>query len=81
MLFVYSLESGLLKNGLLDQQGRMQFGISYISSFLQKNGHRTDLVVIKFIMRTMLLINMSIKELRYIITYWKNILPNTTMRY
>jgi len=46
VLFVYSLECGLLKNGLLDLQSRMQFGISYISSLLQKFGHHTNLVVL-----------------------------------
>jgi anaerobic magnesium-protoporphyrin IX monomethyl ester cyclase len=46
VLFVYSLEDGLLKNGLLDSQKRMQFGISYISSLLKKYGHYTDLIIL-----------------------------------
>lgn len=46
VLFVYSLESGLSADGLLDLQERIQFGISYISSVLQNHGHYVELAVI-----------------------------------
>jgi radical SAM superfamily enzyme YgiQ (UPF0313 family) len=46
VLFVYSLDAGLLKNGLLKGQERLQYGISYISSLLQKHGHHTSLVIL-----------------------------------
>jgi len=46
ILFIYSLDSGLRANGLLYSQGQLQLGISYISSLLQKYGHRTELAVV-----------------------------------
>ncbi len=45
VLFVYSLNNGILPNGLLSSQETIQFGISHISSFLKKQGHRTELFV------------------------------------
>jgi len=51
ILFVYSQEYGLLPNGLLDHQERMQFGISYISSVLRQYGHQTELIVLSRILR------------------------------
>ncbi len=45
VLFVYSLDSGVLPNGLLASQELIQFGISHISSILKKHGHRTGLTV------------------------------------
>jgi len=46
VLFIYSLQKSLTREKpLLGQEG-IQFGISYISSLLKKNGHSTDLIVI-----------------------------------
>jgi radical SAM superfamily enzyme YgiQ (UPF0313 family) len=45
VLFVYSLDNGILPDGLLSSQELIQFGISHISSFLKKQGHCTELFV------------------------------------
>lgn len=45
VLFVYSLDNGILPDGLLSSQELIQFGISHISSSLKKEGHRTELFV------------------------------------
>jgi anaerobic magnesium-protoporphyrin IX monomethyl ester cyclase len=46
VLFIYSLQKSLISSKpLLGQEG-IQFGISYISSVLKQNNHKTDLVVI-----------------------------------
>lgn len=45
ILFVYSLDQGLLPNGLLASQELIQFGISHISSCLKREGHSTELVI------------------------------------
>jgi anaerobic magnesium-protoporphyrin IX monomethyl ester cyclase len=46
ILFIYSLQKSLMPGKpLLGQEG-IQFGISYISSVLKQNNHKTDLVVI-----------------------------------
>ena len=46
ILFVYSLNTGRSLPKPLETQDEMQFGISYISSFLKKHGHNTDLIVL-----------------------------------
>lgn len=45
ILFIYSLDTGILPGGLLEHQ-RVQLGISYISSLLLAAGHRTQLAVL-----------------------------------
>ncbi|MCK4788058.1 MAG: cobalamin B12-binding domain-containing protein [Desulfobacteraceae bacterium] len=46
ILFVYSIDDIQSQTKLLQTQQQMQFGISYISSFLKKHGHQTKLVVL-----------------------------------
>ncbi len=46
VLFVYSEQDPYSEEKPLETWERMQFGISYISSFLKKEGHETDLVVL-----------------------------------
>lgn len=45
ILFVYSTETVAFPKALLTKQEYIQFGISYISSFLKKNGHNTKLAI------------------------------------
>lgn len=46
VLFVHSEEDAFSPEKPLEIQERVQFGISYISSLLKQEGHRTELVVI-----------------------------------
>ncbi len=46
VLFVHSEEDAFSPEKPLEIQERVQFGISYISSMLKREGHRTDLVVL-----------------------------------
>ncbi|WP_458011141.1 B12-binding domain-containing radical SAM protein [Candidatus Solincola sp.] len=46
VLFVHSEEDAYSPEKPLEIQERVQFGISYISSFLRAHGHRTSLVVL-----------------------------------
>lgn len=46
VLFVFSLQESLLTTKPLEKQEQIQFGISYISSFLKKYKHNTKLVVL-----------------------------------
>lgn len=46
ILFVYSLQDARSATKPLQSPAQMQFGISYISSFLKKHGHRTKLIVL-----------------------------------
>ncbi len=46
ILFVYSVDDIFSPVKPLRSHEEMQFGISYISSFLKKHGHRTELVVL-----------------------------------
>jgi len=51
ILFVYSIDDIQSPSKLLQTQQQMQFGISYISSFLRTHGHQTKLAVISRILR------------------------------
>ncbi|MCX5658079.1 MAG: radical SAM protein, partial [Candidatus Omnitrophica bacterium] len=44
--FVYSLNSSSELSKLLEEQLEMQFGISYISSFLKERGYKTSLLIL-----------------------------------
>lgn len=46
VLFIYSLDDILSPAKPLQNPGQMQFGISYISSFLKAHGHDTKLIVL-----------------------------------
>lgn len=46
ILFVSSVDDIFSPEKPLSSQGEMQFGISYISSLLKKNGHNTKLVIL-----------------------------------
>src|SRR3972149_4277130 len=46
ILFIYSLQDAQSTSKPLQSFGQMQFGISYISSFLKKHGHTTKLAVL-----------------------------------
>ncbi|MFC1480302.1 B12-binding domain-containing radical SAM protein [Candidatus Omnitrophota bacterium] len=46
ILFVYSSDDVQSQTKLLMTQQQMQFGISYISAFLKKHGHQTELLVL-----------------------------------
>lgn len=46
ILFIYSFQDAQSATKPLRSEGQMQFGISYISSFLKKHGHKTKLVVL-----------------------------------
>jgi radical SAM superfamily enzyme YgiQ (UPF0313 family) len=46
VVFVYSLDDIQSSKAPLRTQEQIQFGISYISSFLKKNGHNTKLIVL-----------------------------------
>lgn len=46
ILFIYSLQDFLTAAKPLQVQEQIQFGISYISSFLKKHGHYTKLIVL-----------------------------------
>lgn len=46
VLFVYSLQEAQSLDKPLQTLEQMQFGISYISSFLKKHGHNTDLLIL-----------------------------------
>lgn len=45
ILFVYSVDAGILPDGTLSSQELIQFGISQIASCLNRRGHLTELVV------------------------------------
>lgn len=51
ILFVYSVEAGMLPDGSLSSQELIQFGISQISSCLKERFHRTELVVTSWMLR------------------------------
>lgn len=46
ILFIYSLQDAQSSTKPLRSSAQMQFGISYISSFLKKHGHSTKLIVL-----------------------------------
>ncbi len=46
ILFIYSLQDARSSQKPLQNQGQMQFGISYISAFLKKHRHNTKLLVL-----------------------------------
>ena len=46
ILFIYSLNVAGSENKPLESPEQIQFGISYISSFLKKYGHKTKLIVL-----------------------------------
>ncbi len=50
VLFIYSLNEICSKETPLNSPRQMHFGISYMSSFLIKNGHRTKLLVLSRIL-------------------------------
>ncbi|MFC1988625.1 B12-binding domain-containing radical SAM protein [Chloroflexota bacterium] len=51
ILFIYSLNSIQSTIKPLSRQEQMQFGISYISSLLKKNGHQTKLLVLSRVLK------------------------------
>ncbi len=65
ILFIYSLQDTQSLTKPLQSPGQMQFGISYISSFLKMHGHHTKLLVLSrmFSKKKENLINKYIKEL------------------
>ena len=46
VLFVFSEQDPFTAEKPLEIQKRVQFGISYISALLKRNGHRTALAVV-----------------------------------
>lgn len=67
VLFVYSLNIVESATKPLQSPGQMQFGISYISSFLKKHGHQTKLIVLSRVL--------SRKNRDLIDEYLKNFYP------
>lgn len=46
VLFIYSVENALSENKPLSSPLLIQFGISYLSSFLKQNKHKTDILIL-----------------------------------
>src|SRR5450830_301912 len=66
VLFIYSVENALSENKPLSSPLLIQFGISYLSSFLKQNKHKTDILLLSRSLgrKNYSLINNKIKDFK-----------------